>query len=140
MAMTLWSKIETVVGYLLGGIIVLFGTYAIYFFIAIPLRAGKLPQMPEVVLALAILSIGVTFIVQIRARTRSSLWLGLANITFWFFSYVLVFNAERLMQGITPSLHSLAHNLFMLSLTIVFGRLAYLNRRRENAEKCERRV
>ena len=131
-SMSLWSIIVLTITYLFNGFVFLLGVYAVNFFIALPIIHGELPKVDQVVFALGILSIGMIQLAWIRVRTKSLMWLSFANVSFWFLLYNIVLDASS-SEGFSPSLHSILHGIFMLSLTVVFLYLVIVNRNREKA-------
>ncbi len=129
--MKLWSKLDAAAGYLIGGVACLLGIYALFFFIARPMLLGRLPVADEVVLAIGIFSIGASLLAYARIKTKSLMWFAFANIAFWFWVYGIVFGAEQLAQGSSPSIQSLLHSVGALVITILFVRLMYKNLNRE---------
>jgi hypothetical protein len=120
--------------YIVGAGICLFGSVAIYFFVAMQLISRNLPDAGEAVLALAILSIGASVVIQTRLKTKSTFWFAFANLSFWFFLYAAVFCVKQVMHGVSTSWHELVFASVTLALTVMFSRRAYNFRKRKGAD------
>jgi hypothetical protein len=114
-------------------VVLIFGLFAVYFFVAEPWLRHLEPDPTEVVMGFGILSIGILGIVQVFLKARSLMWLGFANVSFWFLIYGVVFDFTRWRQGVAPSAHSVVHSLFVLGATLVFVALSYRSRKPSKA-------
>lgn len=109
-------------------VIALVGVFAIYVFATSSLQNGTPPVAHDLVLGLGIATIGFSGVVGVFLRTKSYFWLCLANVSLWFFLYGIVFDAARIGQGVSPSLHDIAHALFTFAITVVFVILSFRSR------------
>ena len=122
------QKTDILLSIITGIALTLLGIYALYFFIVRPLAKHLPPDSTEIVLALGILSIGVTLLMATYIRTKTMRYFGLANLTFWFFSYGVAFNLQQYMLGSYRGWDGPVQSLALLSLTALFSVLSYRHR------------
>lgn len=128
----LLRKVDILLCIVAGAALTLLGISALYFFLVHPLSRHISPNLTEVVLAFGILFIGITLLVSVRVRTESMRWISFANLTFWFFSYGVAFNAQQYILGSYVDWDGPVQSIVLFGLTVLFAWLAYRYRRRSN--------